>query len=206
MELGQRLKEARLAAGLSQRQLCGNQLTRNMLSLIENGTARPSMDTLVYLAARLEKPVSYFLEETSVSPNQARLSAARTAWESNDPTAALAALDAWESPDPVFDPERYLLEFLCCLTLADGSQDGSLLTRAGEARRRTPYCDPKQEWRFLLLRGEESMAAGDYETALKWFSLAEPQVPEKTWPRLEKCYEQLENYKMAYHYACLQRK
>ena len=37
MTIGQRLKQARLEAGLSQRQLCGDTITRNMLSLIENG-------------------------------------------------------------------------------------------------------------------------------------------------------------------------
>ena len=55
MELGQRLKQARLQAGLSQRQLCGEEVTRNMLSQIENGTARPSMARLAYFAARLGK-------------------------------------------------------------------------------------------------------------------------------------------------------
>ena len=53
MELGQRLRQARQAAGLSQRQLCGDTITRNMLSQIENGTARPSMQTLEILAERL---------------------------------------------------------------------------------------------------------------------------------------------------------
>ena len=57
MELGKRLKAARLEAGLSQRQLCGEVITRNMLSQIENGAARPSMDTLLYLADRLGKPM-----------------------------------------------------------------------------------------------------------------------------------------------------
>ena len=57
MELGEKLKQARLESGLSQRQLCGDTITRNMLSLIENGAARPSMDTLTVLAARLGKPV-----------------------------------------------------------------------------------------------------------------------------------------------------
>ena len=61
MELGQRIRAARLEAGLSQRQLCGEVITRNMLSQIENGSARPSMDTLQYLAAQLGKPVSFFL-------------------------------------------------------------------------------------------------------------------------------------------------
>ena len=51
MELGEKLRKARLEAGLSQRQLCGEEITRNMLSLIENGSAKPSMKTLQYLAA-----------------------------------------------------------------------------------------------------------------------------------------------------------
>ena len=39
MELGEKLRQARLAAGLSQRQLCGDVITRNMLSQIESGAA-----------------------------------------------------------------------------------------------------------------------------------------------------------------------
>jgi transcriptional regulator with XRE-family HTH domain len=66
MELGEKLKQARLEAGVSQRQLCGEVITRNMLSRIENGFARPSMDTLRYLAAQLGKPMSYFLEEEAM--------------------------------------------------------------------------------------------------------------------------------------------
>ena len=49
MDLGEKLKKVRLEAGLSQRQVCGERITRNMLSQIENGSARPSMDTLRYL-------------------------------------------------------------------------------------------------------------------------------------------------------------
>ena len=63
MTLGEKLKAARLEAGLSQRQLCGDVITRNMLSQIENGSARPSMDTLGYFAGKLGKPISWFLEE-----------------------------------------------------------------------------------------------------------------------------------------------
>ena len=71
MELGQKIRQARLEAGLSQRQLCGDEITRNMLSQIENGSASPSMSTLRFLAERLGKSVSYFLEEQAVtSANQ----------------------------------------------------------------------------------------------------------------------------------------
>ena len=63
MELGEKLRQARLEAGMSQRQLCGDVITRNMLSQIENGSARPSMPTLQHLASRLGKSVGYFLED-----------------------------------------------------------------------------------------------------------------------------------------------
>ena len=66
MDIGERLKSARLEAGLSQRQLCGDRIPRNMLSQIEHGTAAPSMDTLRYFAQQLNKPLGWFLEEEAV--------------------------------------------------------------------------------------------------------------------------------------------
>ena len=69
MELGERIRQARLGAGLSQKALCGDRITRNMLSQIEHGAARPSMDTLSYLAERLSRPVSWGLEEDASGPN-----------------------------------------------------------------------------------------------------------------------------------------
>ena len=90
MQLGEKIKQARLEAGLSQRQLCGEVITRNMLSLIENGSARPSMDTLAYFARQLGKPVSFFLEEDTVtSPNQDIMTRARKAWAERNAAEAL---------------------------------------------------------------------------------------------------------------------
>ena len=62
MELGEKLRRARVEAGLTQKQLCENLVTRNMLSQIENGTAKPSMKTLAAFAQRLGTTVSFFLE------------------------------------------------------------------------------------------------------------------------------------------------
>ncbi len=112
MAMGSLLRQARLDAGLSQRQLCGEEITRNMLSQIENGTAKPSMDTLRYLASRLEKPVSFFLEE-SVSPEETALAEARKAYEAGD----------WESAQKALEnagktPESTLLSCLCTLAQA----------------------------------------------------------------------------------------
>ena len=48
------LRVLRMAAGLTQKELAGDRITRNMLSLIESGNASPSVSTLLYLAERLE--------------------------------------------------------------------------------------------------------------------------------------------------------
>ena len=120
MELGEKIKQARLEAGLSQRQLCGDTVTRNMLSQIENGTARPSMDTLKVFAARLGKTLSYFLEEDAVlSPNQQVMRKAREAFDSKSWEAVLENLKEFREPDDLFGRERDLLEALATLELAE---------------------------------------------------------------------------------------
>ena len=149
MTIGQRLKQARLEAGLSQRQLCGDTITRNMLSLIENGSARPSMDTLTYLAGRLGKSVSYFLEESAVlSANQSVMEAARQAFAEKRYSAALAAMQDYQGPDAVFDWEKALLLAHSRMELArQAMADGrlpyarSLLEEAARDGEQTPYFD-----------------------------------------------------------------
>lgn len=112
MELGSRIKAARISAGLSQRQLCGEHITRNMLSQIENGSAHPSMKTLGYLAERLGKPISYFLDEQSaVLPNQQTVAEARVALALGDLEKMRMALDAYQEPDEYFFDEMQLLEY-----------------------------------------------------------------------------------------------
>ena len=266
MALGPRLRQARLDAGLSQRQLCGDMITRNMLSQIENGSAQPSMETLRYLAAQLEKPVSFFLEEDAItSPNQQRLAQARHAFQENTPRKALELLRDWQEPDPVFDPERWLLEAFSCLrlaeqVLADGKPGYArdLLEQAAKAEAKTLYVLPElrrtrllltyrvrpedavqlaaqlpQLLPELLLRGQAALSQGDaaacgkildavpsddpawqylraeayylqqdYSAAVSHYRKAEDVFPKKAIQRLESCYEKLEDYKMAYQYAC----
>ena len=64
IELGKRLKNARLAKKMTQSEVAGNFITRNMLSLIESGNATPSMKTLEYLSGVLEIPVERLLAES----------------------------------------------------------------------------------------------------------------------------------------------
>jgi transcriptional regulator with XRE-family HTH domain len=55
-----------LKAGLTQEELAGADITRNMLSRIENGAALPSLPTLCALAERLNIPAGALLSELSI--------------------------------------------------------------------------------------------------------------------------------------------
>ena len=142
MELGQRIKEARLEAGLSQRQLCGDMVTRNMLSLIESGKARPSMETLAHFSRQLGKPMSYFLEEEAVlSPNQQVMAQAEKALADGAFAAVLEVLEGYQAPDELFDGRMAAVEATASLELAkvvaaQGKKPYalSLLERAGNSR------------------------------------------------------------------------
>ena len=55
MTLGQKLKQTRLARGMTQSQVVGDRITRNMLSQIENDLASPSVGTLEYLPQKFRR-------------------------------------------------------------------------------------------------------------------------------------------------------
>lgn len=61
--IGKKIKELRRSLNLTQSQLAEPEITKGMLSHIENGYANPSMKNLEYLAKKLGMPISYFLQE-----------------------------------------------------------------------------------------------------------------------------------------------
>jgi len=65
-QLGERIRAARTEAGLSQAQLGAPYYTRAHVSAIELGKIRPAMKSLEHIAAKLGKPVSYFLEDAAL--------------------------------------------------------------------------------------------------------------------------------------------
>jgi len=60
--LGQRIREARLALGLTQEQLAKPEFTKGFISQLEHDQTRPSISTLEHLARKLRRPISYFVE------------------------------------------------------------------------------------------------------------------------------------------------
>ena len=90
-ELGVRLRQERLAAGLTQQQLADGRYTKAYVSALENGLSRPSMSALTFFAAKLGLPPSRLLNEKPL------------AWARLDADLALAsgnwdeAIDAYRS-------------------------------------------------------------------------------------------------------------
>lgn len=155
MTIGQKLRQARMEMGLSQRQLCGDVITRNMLSQIENGSARPSMDTLLYLAQQLNRPVSYFLEETvTASGNAPCMEKARQAYREGRLADAEEILKTYQGPDGLFDDECGLLKILILLDKAEASLNRPIYARQlleEAAAQTTCYKTRELEQRRLLL-------------------------------------------------------
>lgn len=160
MALGERLRQARQEAGLSQRQLCGDYMTRNMLSQIENGSAKPSMDTLRYLAEQLGKSVSFFLEEqVQLSENQPLIEQAEKAACDGDWHGVRRILENYQAPDALFDSRRAFLSLLAAMRLSREAEAekrhlyaGQLLQEAFRWERELPFPVPGLHRELVLLQ------------------------------------------------------
>ena len=129
-ELGFRIKEARIAKKMTQSQVVGDFITRNMLSQIENGNAMPSVNTLEYLAEILDLPdildfsahaTAAVSEESSHAEDIATiLRTAKTAAKTEDWTA-LAAMEE-NYPEELAD-EFYALLAKAFLAMAKSASD-----------------------------------------------------------------------------------
>lgn len=185
MELGERLRQARLEAGLSQRQLCGDAITRNMLSLIESGKASPSMATLQYLSARLGKSVGYFLEEKGeICRNAACMEAARNAFSQKNWAALRKSLDEYDAHDTLMDEEKRYLCAACDLALG-----GAALER-GDALGAVPILENVDRGSIYYREDMERQRR---------------QLLSRGYELLEQYYKEREDFRQAYFYACKRR-
>lgn len=268
MTMGARIRAARLEAGLSQRELAGEEFTRNMLSVLENDGANPSVATLAYLSKKLCKPVSYFLgEEPPGVAEAAEMESCRLAFRTGEFRRCLEGLEGLEAEH--FRAERQLLTAQAHLALAEEAVNrrrfplaNRHLAQALAAGEDCPYFGPElrrkhtilsalserkaakraailaklpEEEELLLLRAQSALTDGqrkraghlldstekrgpewywlrgevwfgekEYARAAECYHKAEASRPGDTRRRLEICYRELEDYKMAYYYATKQ--
>src|SRR6516165_466407 len=75
LRLGERLRQLRVAAGLTQSELAGDRFSKEYLSQIERGKTRPTAETLDWLAQRLGSDAG-FLANGVATDERGRLEAA----------------------------------------------------------------------------------------------------------------------------------
>jgi len=95
------VREARREAGLTLAQIGGSQLTRAAIHLIENGKAKPSLESLQLIARRTGRPLEFFLVDRS---------AAEAALETEAQLDRLALLSAQRRSEETVELAREVLE------------------------------------------------------------------------------------------------
>ena len=117
--LGERLRQLRVAAGLTQSDLAGDRFSKEYISQIERGKTRPTVETIDWLALRLGVDAGYLASGVS-SDERAKAE------------AMLARADALTQeqrfPEAVEEYRRALSS-----VLATGSQELQVRALAGEA-------------------------------------------------------------------------
>lgn len=147
-DIGEKIKRLRLQRNMTQSDLAGDQITRNMLSRVENGAALPSLPTVWYLAERLGVPAGFLLAEGDddrLWRKMNRIDDIRRLLRSGNARICLELCreDVGEGQG---DDEIYLIMAQCALTLAREELDAghlhevcALLDSALEYARHTLY-------------------------------------------------------------------
>lgn len=91
--IGERLKTARTARGLTQERLAAGIATKGFISQVERNLTNPSLPRLRLLADRLGQPLSYFLEGAPPTDAPYLLKAAELAIKAHEARRALVLLD-----------------------------------------------------------------------------------------------------------------
>ncbi len=125
-EIGKRIKDRRLALGLTQSQLTDGYMTRNMLSLIEAGNALPSLDTAEYLAKKLGIPLSYLLAEDRELRAFERRESVNTVRELFADGKYQECLDAFSKIDELDNELNYIYAYASFYLGKSMTNDGSL--------------------------------------------------------------------------------
>lgn len=133
MHIGEKIKQLRLSKLMTQSDLAGTHITRNMLSSIEHGTALPSLPTAMYLAERLNVPVGYLLageDESFFYRKMTHIGNIRRAFAAGDYAGCLALLSAFGEER---DDELALIDAECEYGLAREALEAGRLRPAAAA-------------------------------------------------------------------------
>jgi transcriptional regulator with XRE-family HTH domain len=121
-EIGKAIKAKRKSLRLTQSQVVGDEITRNMLSQIESGAAQPSFKTLTFLTERLGLSFSVVdpSEKAAVEESFLGYVAAKSSFHDGAFSAVLGIAENTSISDPLYD-EFMVLKARAAIELAESS-------------------------------------------------------------------------------------
>ena len=166
MEIGEKIKSLRQAKHMTQAELAGDQITRNMLSLVENGSALPSIPTVIYLSDRLGVPAGMLLARDDEEATYRKLSEMPSIKQTFAVKQYRLCRDMCESlPKNQLDDELCLILSKCYFELAKESFD------LGKLHQCVRMLDKACEYSLKTIYSDESLLSSasiyfDYMTRL----------------------------------------
>ena len=138
--VGERLREARLARGLTQEQLARGLATKGFISQVERNRATPSLPKLRVLAERLGQPLSFFVTDRPPQLLTLLRKSAQLAVRAEEPARALDIL-AEASDLPATANERADLQRIRGVALSELRQNPEALSTLQDAAATAPVDD-----------------------------------------------------------------
>ena len=180
MTLGEKIKAARVERHMTQKDVVGDYITRNMLSKIENGSATPSVKTLEYLAGALGLPAGYFMSETDGSElTPGRLVSARQHFKDGEYEGCIHVLEELDMDGGYREEALMLLSRakigLSKRAMTDGRYEEAirLAKEAVKHNDETIYCSAAFRTEGLLLIARCTMElGGNFEKAMDAYQAA----------------------------------
>ena len=127
MNIGEKIKRLRTSKLMTQSELAGSEITRNMLSRIENDAALPSLGTVRYLANRLNVSAGYLIadsEEEQIYDKHNEIMGIKNSYAAGD---YKICRDMCLNANSVNDDEITLILSECALKIAiDEFNEGNL--------------------------------------------------------------------------------
>ena len=141
MTLGEKIKARRRELKITQSDLAGTEITRNMISAIEQDKAQPSLSTLKYIANALELPLPYLLSNENdlfFYVKKERMPAIKNALETKNYNACISLILKIDT----LDDELYFILAKCYFELGVSSVLlGSLLSAKKQLTLAKEYCN-----------------------------------------------------------------
>jgi tetratricopeptide (TPR) repeat protein len=136
LRLGERLRQLRVSAGLTQTELAGERFSKEYVSQIERGKTRPTRETIEWLAQRLGVDADFLANGVSAD-QRGRVEAVLSRAE--------ALIEAGREPDAIEEFEN-----VRSAVLATGLPELEVRSLVGEARARMRSGDVRQAIDLLL--------------------------------------------------------